>query len=151
VGVVAQLKPQMTDRWVEWALQRDIANAEVWGSSPRGSHLPGGPIFSLSSDTTDTVLMGIAANWRNYRNCTRRPEPLVTRSNRGYYRASAGFTVTCRYGPKENPSLSASSFKTRRLAVQSVLIAKHPGCIWRTKRRTIRRFLDENSLLPPAK
>jgi hypothetical protein len=28
VGVVARLKPQLTDRWVEWALQRDITNAE---------------------------------------------------------------------------------------------------------------------------
>lgn len=28
VGVVARLRPQLSDRWVEWSLQRDIANAE---------------------------------------------------------------------------------------------------------------------------
>ena len=36
VGVVARLKPKVTDRWVEWALQRDIANADgerFWESS----------------------------------------------------------------------------------------------------------------------
>ena len=36
VGVVARLRPQVTDRWVEWALQRDISNADgerFWDSS----------------------------------------------------------------------------------------------------------------------
>ncbi len=36
VGVVARLRPQVTDRWVEWALQRDNANADgegFWDSS----------------------------------------------------------------------------------------------------------------------
>src|SRR6267142_2967887 len=39
------------------------------------------------ADTSDTVLMGIAANWGNCRNCTRRSPSLVTRRNTGYYRA----------------------------------------------------------------
>jgi hypothetical protein len=34
------------------------------------------------TDTSDTVLVGIEANWGNYGNWTRRSESLVTRLNR---------------------------------------------------------------------
>jgi len=36
VGVVARLRPQLTDRWVEWALQRDIANSTLIALSSNG-------------------------------------------------------------------------------------------------------------------
>jgi hypothetical protein len=47
------------------------------------------------TDTSDTVLRGNAAAKENYRNSSLRLNVLVTRTNRGYYRGSVGFTVTC--------------------------------------------------------
>ena len=37
------------------------------------------------TDTTDTVFLGTAANWRNYRNSSLRADVLVTCLNTGYY------------------------------------------------------------------
>ena len=62
------------------------------------------------TDTSDTVLTGIEANWGNCRNWSRRSESLVTRSNTGYYRVSASFTVTCKKWAGKNPFFGTRIF-----------------------------------------
>jgi len=59
-------------------------------------------------------------NSGNYRNCTRRSESLVTRSNTGYYHASAGVITTCRKWVGKSPffgTIAASLIKEPELSV----------------------------------